>query len=57
MPCSQGAKSPLLWTDEEVSTYLAGSPLVGDVKERLAGIEKEYEELDTVWWMSGSLFR
>eukprot|EP00887_Chlorella_sp_A99_P007961 scaffold12.g7961.t1 len=53
----QGAKSLLLWSDEEVATYLAGSPVIGDIQERLRGIEKEYRELDTVWWMAGSLFR
>lgn len=32
---------------------LAGSPVVGQIKERLAGIKKEYEELDTVWYLAG----
>jgi hypothetical protein len=27
------------------------------VLERLAGIKREYEELDTVWFMAGSLFK
>lgn len=31
--------------------------MIGQIKERLKGIEKEYEELDTVWFMAGSLFR
>ncbi len=31
----QGAKSPLLWEDEQVQEYLAGSPLIGEIKERL----------------------
>ncbi len=31
--------------------YLAGSPVVGQIAERLAGIEREYQELDTVWFM------
>lgn len=33
-----------------------GSPVVGAVRQRLAGIEKEYQELDGVWFMAGSLF-
>ena len=53
----QGAKSPLLWDEGQVETLLAGSPLVAQVKERLQGIKREYDELDTVWYMSGSLFR
>lgn len=31
----QGAKSPLLWEDTQVQEYLAGSPLIGEIKERL----------------------
>lgn len=31
----QGAKSPLLWEDKQVQEYLAGSPLIGEIKERL----------------------
>ena len=31
----QGAKSPLLWEDHQVQEYLAGSPLIGEIKERL----------------------
>jgi hypothetical protein len=27
------------------------------ILERLAGIKREYEELDTVWFMAGSLFK
>lgn len=30
-----GAKSPLLWDEGQVDEYLAGSPLVGEIKERL----------------------
>jgi hypothetical protein len=30
-----GAKSPLLWDDGQVEEYLAGSPLVGEIRERL----------------------
>lgn len=86
-----GAKSPLLWDEGQVDEYLAGSPLVAEIKERLKvgansapsifpaecfhiwcsivslqrlrsvygaqGIEKEYAELDTVWFMAGSLFK
>lgn len=52
----QGAKSPLLWEEGEAETLLAGSPVIGQIKERLKGIRKEFEELDTVWYMSGSLF-
>lgn len=39
-----------------VLACLQGSPVVAAVRERLAGIRKEYEELDTVWFMAGSLF-
>lgn len=52
-----GAKSPLLWEEGQVESLLAGSPVVNMVKDRLKGIEKEYQELDTVWFMAGSLFR
>ena len=31
----QGAKSPLLWEDSQVQELLAGSPLIGEIKERL----------------------
>eukprot|EP00899_Mesostigma_viride_P007883 jgi/Mesvir1/17096/Mv07533-RA.2 len=50
-------ESPLLWKPEEIEAYLTGSPLVEDIKKRLAGIEREYQELDTVWYMAGSLFQ
>jgi hypothetical protein len=30
--------------------------VVAAVRARLAGIEKEYNELDGVWFMAGSLF-
>lgn len=53
----QGARSPLLWDDGQVEELLAGSPVVGQIQERLKGIEKEYNELDTVWFMAGSLFK
>lgn len=53
----QGAKSPLLWPEEQVEDLLAGSPVIGQIKQRLKGIEKEYQELDTVWFMAGSLFK
>lgn len=53
----QGAKSPLLWDEGQVEDLLAGSPVVGQIQERLAGIEREYNELDTVWFMAGSLFK
>jgi hypothetical protein len=52
----QGAKSPLLWDAGQVEDLLAGSPIVGQIKERIRGIRKEYEELDTVWYLSGALF-
>lgn len=35
---------------------LQGSPVVPAVRQRLAGIEKEFNELDAVWFMAGSLF-
>eukprot|EP00850_Spirogloea_muscicola_P015660 SM000122S25767 [mRNA] locus=s122:180611:184141:- [translate_table: standard] len=50
-------ESPLLWTNEERETYLQGSPMRQVVQDRLAGIKREYEELDTVWFMAGSLFK
>ena len=53
----QGAtKSPLLWEEGQAESLLAGSPVIGQIKERIKGIRKEFEELDTVWYMSGSLF-
>lgn len=52
----QAVESPLLWSPREVQDLLQGSPVVQAVKERLQGIEKEYKELDTVWFMAGSLF-
>ena len=36
-----------------MDSLLEGSPVVGMVKERLKGIEREYAELDTVWYMAG----
>ena len=51
-----GAKSPLLWSAEERARLLKGSPLLADAEARVAAVEKEYEELDTVWFMAGSLF-
>lgn len=39
-----------------VGFALQGSPVVTTVRQRLAGIEKEYNELDAVWFMAGSLF-
>lgn len=52
----QAVESPLLWDAAELEDLLQGSPLLAEVKARLAGIEKEYTELDTVWFMAGSLF-
>jgi len=49
-------ESPLLWDESELEDLLQGSPLLSTVKQRVAGIQKEYEELDTVWFMAGSLF-
>jgi len=53
---TQAVESPLLWDDAQLEDLLTGSPLLGMVRQRLAGIEKEYQELDTVWYMSKSLF-
>ena len=53
---AQGAKSPLLWEPGQVETLLAGSPVLKQIQQRLEGIAREYEELDTVWYLSGSLF-
>ncbi|MEW5305765.1 MAG: hypothetical protein WDW36_008284 [Sanguina aurantia] len=49
-------ESPLLWEESELEELLQGSPLLPAVKVRLAGIHKEYEALDTVWFMAGSMF-
>ncbi|KAF6148955.1 hypothetical protein GIB67_026700 [Kingdonia uniflora] len=49
-------ESPLLWTETELY-YLTGSPTKAQVLEREEGIEREYNELDTVWFMAGSLFK
>ncbi|KAH8965032.1 hypothetical protein BDL97_04G097000 [Sphagnum fallax] len=50
-------ESPLLWSQEEVDEYFAGSPMREVISERLEGIKREYGELDTVWFMAGSLFK
>ncbi|KAJ7552901.1 hypothetical protein O6H91_06G075700 [Diphasiastrum complanatum] len=50
-------ESPLLWSSEELNDYFTGSPMKDIVLERLEGIKREYEELDTVWFMAGSLFK
>lgn len=49
-------ESPLLWSEAELD-YLTGSPTKDEVLERDEGIKREYNELDTVWFMAGSLFR
>ncbi|KAB2002523.1 hypothetical protein ES319_D11G072100v1 [Gossypium barbadense] len=49
-------ESPLLWSEEELA-YLTGSPTKAEVLERAEGIKREYNELDTVWFMAGSLFQ
>ncbi|PWA61196.1 rubisco methyltransferase family protein [Artemisia annua] len=49
-------ESPLLWSEAELE-YLSGSPIKAEVLERAEGIRKEYNELDTVWFMAGSLFQ
>ncbi|XP_009626255.1 uncharacterized protein [Nicotiana tomentosiformis] len=49
-------ESPLLWSDAELD-YLTGSPTKAEVLERAEGIKREYNELDTVWFMAGSLFQ
>eukprot|EP01023_Acetabularia_acetabulum_P033430 TRINITY_DN3128_c0_g2_i1.p1 TRINITY_DN3128_c0_g2~~TRINITY_DN3128_c0_g2_i1.p1 ORF type:complete len:518 (+),score=63.81 TRINITY_DN3128_c0_g2_i1:148-1554(+) len=53
----QAVLSPLLWDPAEAERLLQGSPILGALRGRLAGIKKEYENLDTVWFMAGSLFR
>ncbi|GIL80626.1 hypothetical protein Vretimale_9217 [Volvox reticuliferus] len=52
----QAVESPLLWGDQELDSLLQGSPVLPAVRQRQAGIRKEYEALDTVWFMAGSLF-
>ncbi|KAL2532300.1 Rubisco methyltransferase family protein [Abeliophyllum distichum] len=49
-------ESPLLWSETELN-YLTGSPTKAEVLERAEGIKREYNELDTVWFMAGSLFQ
>lgn len=49
-------ESPLLWSETELS-YLTGSPVKSELLERAEGIKREYNELDTVWFMAGSLFQ
>lgn len=49
-------ESPLLWSENELS-YLSGSPVLAEIHQRSEGIKKEYNELDTVWFMAGSLFQ
>lgn len=49
-------ESPLLWSDDQLN-YLTGSPTKAEVMERAQGIQREYNELDTVWFMAGSLFQ
>ncbi|GAV64309.1 hypothetical protein CFOL_v3_07827, partial [Cephalotus follicularis] len=49
-------ESPLLWSEAELD-YLTGSPTKAEVVERAEGIKREYNELDTVWFMAGSLFQ
>ncbi|PON46316.1 Rubisco LSMT, substrate-binding domain containing protein [Parasponia andersonii] len=49
-------ESPLLWSEAELD-YLTGSPAKAEVLERAEGIKREYNELDTVWFMAGSLFQ
>ncbi|XP_074311262.1 uncharacterized protein LOC141647116 [Silene latifolia] len=49
-------ESPLLWSSSELS-FLTGSPVVAEILQRSEGIRKEYNELDTVWFMAGSLFQ
>ncbi|KAK4759871.1 hypothetical protein SAY87_023002 [Trapa incisa] len=49
-------ESPLLWSESELD-YLTGSPTKDEVLQRAEGIKKEYNEIDTVWFMAGSLFQ
>ncbi|XP_020588630.1 ribulose-1,5 bisphosphate carboxylase/oxygenase large subunit N-methyltransferase, chloroplastic isoform X2 [Phalaenopsis equestris] len=49
-------ESPLLWSEDQL-TYLDGSPTRAEVLGREEGIKREYNELDTVWFMAGSLFK
>ncbi|GLT33128.1 hypothetical protein SLA2020_077410 [Shorea laevis] len=49
-------ESPLLWSKAELA-YLTGSPTKDEVLERAKGIKREYDELDTIWFMAGSLFQ
>jgi len=48
--------TPLYVLTHPIIHRSAGSPLLSTVKQRVAGIKKEYDELDTVWFMAKSLF-
>ncbi|CAI5498349.1 unnamed protein product [Closterium sp. Naga37s-1] len=49
--------TPLLWDPKEVAELFQGSPMKAEVEARLQGIRREYEELDTVWFLAASLFK
>uniref|UniRef100_A0A0E0MKY5 Rubisco LSMT substrate-binding domain-containing protein n=1 Tax=Oryza punctata TaxID=4537 RepID=A0A0E0MKY5_ORYPU len=49
-------ESPLLWSENELN-HLKGSPIRDEVIARDEGIRREYNELDTLWFMAGSLFQ
>ncbi|KAK9834599.1 hypothetical protein WJX74_005523 [Apatococcus lobatus] len=52
-----GARSPLIWDEGQAERLLAGSPVLQLIQERAKAVEKEYGELDTIWFMAASLFK
>lgn len=52
----QAVPSPLLWSEDDIESLLKGSPVVGQIRERQEALRKEYDELDTVWYMASALF-
>lgn len=52
----EACETPVLWPEHERERLLQGSPLASLTRSRIAGIEREYKELDTVWWMNKSLY-
>ncbi len=46
------------WDDvTQAERLLIGSPVLKELKERIRGIDAEYEECDTVWYLAGRFVR
>lgn len=52
---NQSVESPLLWSDAELKSLLAGSPLLAAVEERRKGIREEYAQVRLRLWCLISL--